>query len=218
MWENAAAAEPTPNTTAPARSSRRRPNRSPPRLHRPAPETADPRTLTLLRSVSDTLPAIVLGRRGDVLAWNRPGHALLAEHLAFDAPDDPESRPSMPRMFFLDPLHRDLFRNGDELARIHVAYLRLTSGRHPTDARLAELIGELTMRSPSFASLWAAGDVADCTTGPMLLRHPTLGAVDVDYQAWLQPDSPDHRLEVYLPRDPASADALRLLTASFTRP
>ncbi|WP_217636714.1 hypothetical protein [Arthrobacter subterraneus] len=41
-------------------------------------------------------------------------------------------------------------------------YLRLTSGRYPTDARLAQLIGEHTMKSDEFASLWAEGDVVDC--------------------------------------------------------
>ncbi|MEU8107775.1 hypothetical protein AB0C18_29075 [Nonomuraea muscovyensis] len=65
----------------------------------------------------------------------------MAEHIAFDAPQEPTRRPSLPRMFFLDPLTRDLHRNWDELARVHVAYLRLTAGRFPTDARLAELTG-----------------------------------------------------------------------------
>lgn len=181
------------------------------RLVRPAPETAHLRVLTLLRSLGESVPAIVLGRRGDVLAWNRTGHALIAEHHSYAAPGQPDTRPSIPRMFFLDSLHRDLYRNWEELARIHVAYLRLTAGRYPTDARLAELIGELTMRSSEFAAMWAAGDVADCTTGPMDMQHPTVGQVDVDYQVWLQPDSPDHRLEIYTPRDRASHDALRLL-------
>lgn len=181
------------------------------RLVKPAPETAHPRVLALLRSLGESVPAIVLGRRGDVLAWNRTGHALIAEHLDYAAPDQPDTRPSIPRMFFLDSLHRDLYRNWEELARIHVAYLRLTAGRYPTDARLAELIGELTMHSNEFATMWATGDVADCTTGPMDMHHPTVGQVDVDYQVWLQPDSPDHRLEVYTPRNPASEDGLRLL-------
>lgn len=181
------------------------------RLVRPAPETLDSRVATLLHALSDSVPAIVLGRRGDVLGWNRTGHLLLAEHLDYTAPDSPETRPSIPRMFFLDPLHRDLYRNWSDLARIHIGYLRLTSGRHPSDARLAELIGELAMGSPEFAALWATGEVADCTSGPMHLRHPTLGHVEVDYQVWLQPDSPDHRLEAYTPRDSASRDALRLL-------
>ncbi|MEU8776868.1 helix-turn-helix transcriptional regulator [Streptomyces sp. NPDC048606] len=182
-------------------------------LTRPRPERPHRRVLSLLESLGDGTQAVVLGRRGDVLAWNRTGHALVAEHVDFEAPHDPARRPSVPRMFFLDPLTRDLHRNWDELARVHVAYLRLTAGRHPTDARLAELIGELAMRSQDFAKLWAKGDVADCTAGAMSLRHPTVGDLDVDYQVWLQPDSPDHRLEVYTPRDTPSADALRLLSA-----
>ncbi len=104
-------------------------------------------------------------------------------------------------MFFLDSLTRDLHRNWDELARAHVAYLRLTAGRYRTDARLAELIGELSMHSGDFARLWAKGDVADCTVGTMRLQHPTVGGVEVDYQVWLQPESPDHRLEVHAPKE-----------------
>ncbi|MFE3603833.1 helix-turn-helix transcriptional regulator [Streptomyces sp. NPDC059096] len=183
------------------------------RLVRPRPERPHPRVLALLASLGETTPAVVLGRRGDVLLWNRTGHALVAEHIDFDAPHDPARRPSIPRMFFLDPLTRDLHRNWEELARSHVAYLRLTAGRYPHDAGLAELIGELAMNSGDFAELWARGDVAECTVGTMRLRHPTVGAVDVDYQVWLQPEGPDHRLEVYTPNDPASADALRLLSA-----
>ncbi len=180
----------------------------PPRLTRPAPERLDDRVRALLESLRETIPAVVLGRRGDVLAWNRSGHALVAAHVGF------HERPSIPRLFFLDTTTRDLYRNWDELARIHVAYLRLTSGRHPHDGRLAELIGELSMHSAEFASLWATGDVADCTVGRMDLRHPALGAVDVNYQVWVQPESPDLRLEVYTPNDARSRDALRLLTVS----
>ncbi|MFE0806298.1 helix-turn-helix transcriptional regulator [Streptomyces sp. NPDC058848] len=180
-------------------------------LAEPPVEHPHPRVLTLLGALGEATPAILLGRRGDVLAWNRTGHALFAEHLDFDAPGDAGRRPSIPRMFFLDPLTRDLHRNWEELARVHVAYLRLTAGRFPTDARLANLIGELTMRSDQFARMWATGDVADCTTGDMHLQHPTVGSVNIAYQVWLQPDSPDHRLEVYTPNDGSSADALSLL-------
>lgn len=187
-------------------------------LSEPPEERPHPRVIALLESLGEAMPAIVLGRRGDVLAWNRTGHALMAEHVPYDAPQDPARRPSMPRMFFLDPFTRDLHRNWDELARIHVAYLRLTAGRFPTDARLARLIGELTMRSSEFATMWAIGEVADCTVGTLNLRHPTVGAANVTYQVWLQPDSPDHRLEVYTPNDPGSADALRLLAHQTGRP
>ncbi|MFF3868919.1 helix-turn-helix transcriptional regulator [Micromonospora sp. NPDC001898] len=188
----------------------RQPSRS--GLAEPPVEQPHRRVLALLESLAEATPAIVLGRRGDVLAWNRTGHALLAEHVDFEAPRDPGCRPSIPRMFFLDALTRELHRNWDELARVHVAYLRLTAGRFPTDARLANLIGELTMRSDQFGSMWATGEVADCTTGDMHLQHPTVGAASIAYQVWLQPDSPDHRLEIYTPNDASTADALRILT------
>ncbi|KZE91724.1 MULTISPECIES: helix-turn-helix transcriptional regulator [Micrococcales] len=178
---------------------------------REAPESPHKRVLSLFESLHETVPAVVLGRRGDVLAWNHSGHELLFEHLPFEAPHDIGRRPSVPWSFFLDPLTRDLYSNWDELARIHVAYLRLTCGRYPGDARLAELIGELSMKSDEFANLWAEGDVADCTVGRMVLSHPTLGAMDVDYQVWLQPESPDHRLEVYTPNDSVTRDTLTLL-------
>ncbi|WP_036527323.1 helix-turn-helix transcriptional regulator [Nocardia sp. CNY236] len=181
------------------------------RMVRPRPEVPHPRVLALLASLADATPAVILGRRGDVLAWNQVGHALLAEHIDASAPSESVRRPSIPRMFFLDPLTRDLYANWDELARAHVAYLRFTSGKYPSDGRLAELIGELLMRSPEFASLWSTGAVADCTVGTMQMRHPTVGELVVDYQVWLQPDSTDHRLELYTPKDAASADALRLL-------
>ncbi|WP_258863006.1 helix-turn-helix transcriptional regulator [Marinitenerispora sediminis] len=181
-------------------------------LAEPPLEHPHPRVLALLDSLAEATPAVLLGRRGDVLAWNRTGHALLAEHVDFDAPSALEGRPSIPRMFFLDALTRDLHRNWDELARVHVAYLRLTAGRFPNDARLANLIGELAMRSDQFAQMWATGEVADCTTGDMHLQHPTVGTASVAYQVWLQPDSPDHRLEIYTPNDVTSADALRRLT------
>ncbi|MEV0585200.1 helix-turn-helix transcriptional regulator [Nonomuraea sp. NPDC050310] len=183
-----------------------------PGLAEPPPEDPHPRVLALLAALGETTPAIVLGRRGDVLAWNRTGHALFAEHLPFDL--SPGERPSVPRLFFLDPFTRDLHRNWAELARIHVAYLRLTAGRFPTDAKLAALIGELTMRSDEFARMWAVGEVSDCTVGTMHLNHPTVGRASVDYQVWLQPDSPDHRLEIYTPHDAGSADALRILASA----
>ncbi|MFJ3635373.1 helix-turn-helix transcriptional regulator [Streptomyces sp. NPDC090112] len=183
-----------------------------PGLGEPPAEQPHARVLTLLDSLGESVPAIVLGRRGDVLAWNRTGHALFAEHVPYDLPQDPRARPSMPRMFFLDPHTRALYTNWHELARVHVAYLRLTAGRYPADARLAGLIGELAMRSDDFATMWATGDVSDCTVGSMHLRHPIVGAVSVDYQVWLQPDSPDHRVEIYTANDPASSDAVRVLT------
>lgn len=42
---------------------------------RPRPERITPATSALLAALGDT-PAIIMGRRSDVLAWNAQGHAL----------------------------------------------------------------------------------------------------------------------------------------------
>ncbi|MEU9099544.1 hypothetical protein [Streptomyces sp. NPDC048361] len=59
-----------------------------PRLRRPRPEKLSEETRDLLRAL-DGVPALALGRRTDILAWNPPGHALLAGHLDFLGPSDP---------------------------------------------------------------------------------------------------------------------------------
>ncbi|MFJ9179957.1 helix-turn-helix transcriptional regulator [Streptomyces sp. NPDC102360] len=180
-------------------------------LVEPPAETPDTRVLALLAAIDEATPAVILGRRGDILDWNRAGHALFGQGADFDAPRNPDLRPSVVRGFFLAPEARDFYRNWGELAEIHVGYLRLTAGRYPTDARLAALLGEIMMGSDAFAELWAAGHVRDCTTAPMHLQHPQAGALGVTYQVWLQPDNPDHRLELYTPNDAGSANALREL-------
>ncbi|WP_312397019.1 helix-turn-helix transcriptional regulator [Kocuria sp.] len=181
--------------------------KAPPRIR---PEQAHPLSLTMLESLG-TQPAVLLGRRNDALAWTPTGHLLLAPHLPFDT-SDPRTRPSLPRLLFLDPQVRDVHPDWEAEARTYVAYLRLISGKYPNDSRLAELVGELCMKNADFAALWASGHVAECTGGTKHFQHPLVGALTVNFQVWLQADTPDHRLEVYTPADGPSADALALLT------
>lgn len=177
---------------------------------RTRPERPQPRALAMMEAIADQ-PAVLLGRRNDVLAWTRSGHALLAPHVPFDSVADPAMRPSMPRMLFLDSQVRGSYAEWEKEARTNVAYLRLVSGKYPDDTRLAELVGELSMKSPEFAAMWASGRVGECTGGTKRFQHPLVGELTADFQIWLQADSPDHRLEVYTSADQQSADALSLL-------
>lgn len=138
---------------------------------RPAPERLRPAIRFMIEYFGD-VPALVLGRRVDVLAWNSMAHALLAGHLDFDAPERPTDRPNWARLFFLDPHIRALFTDWDEKARDTVADLRLVAGRHPDDRSLAELIGELTMKSAEFFALWSAHPVRRCAHHTREYRHP----------------------------------------------
>lgn len=158
------------------------------RAVRPRPERVTPATNALLAAIEGT-PAIVLGRRSDVLAWNRQGHALFAGHLDPDSPDDPARRPNMARLVFLDEHCRDLYADWPAKAGAVVGNLRLTAGRHPDDPLLAALIGELTMRSPEFSAMWADHRVVACDVADYEMRHPLVGTLTVTQQTLQSPQN-----------------------------
>ncbi|MFD4671326.1 helix-turn-helix transcriptional regulator [Lentzea sp. NPDC058450] len=150
------------------------------RVRRPAPERLSAATGQLLDALA-TVPAVVLGRRSDVLAWNRLGHALFAGHLDFDAPGTAH-RPNMAQLVFLDAHTRELYPEWPTKARAVVGNLRLMVGQHPDDAALHELVGQLSAKSPDFASMWADHRVKPCATAEFEMRHPLVGTMVVTQQ------------------------------------
>ncbi|WP_404198039.1 helix-turn-helix domain-containing protein [Streptomyces tauricus] len=184
---------------------------------RPRPERVPPATSALLAALDGT-PALVIGRRSDVLAWNRPGHGLFAGHLDPDGPDDPGGaggpgrRPNMARLVFLDAHTRDLYVDWTAKARAVVGNLRLTAGRYPDDPLLAALIGELTMHSREFATMWADHRVLACDVADYEMRHPLVGTVTVTQQTLQSPqgDGPSLVVATAEPGSPSAA-ALALL-------
>lgn len=178
---------------------------------RPRPERVSGATRALLAAIADT-PAIVIGRRSDVLAWNAQGHALFAGHLDPAAPDDPPRRPNMARLVFLDAHTRDLYADWPAKAKAVVGNLRLAAGRHPDDPLLAALIGELTMRSEEFATMWADHRIVACDVADYAMRHPLVGTLTVTQQTLQSPqgDGPALVVATATPGSP-SATALTLL-------
>ncbi len=181
------------------------------RKRAPKPAQASKNVRQLLGALTE-VPAVVIDRRSDVLAWNALGHALLAGHQLFEAPDDPTDRPNLTRMLFLDPHHRDLYpRWQDEAARA-VASLRVFAGRSPDDRVLAELVGELSMKSVEFAALWSKHPVANCVSGTKQFRHPEVGALELTFEALYLAEDEGQRILVYSAESgSASEAALRLL-------
>ncbi|WP_406675036.1 hypothetical protein WBK31_14605 [Nonomuraea sp. N2-4H] len=136
--------------------------------------------LRLMIEAFGDVPALVIGRCTDVLAWNRTAHALLAGHLPYEAPEQPWQRPNIARLVFLDPHTRELYADWRGKARDTVADLRLIAARYPDDPDLAELIGELTLNSAEFAALWAAHHVPACIPPTRAFRHPLVGVDDAE--------------------------------------
>ncbi|MEO6090726.1 MAG: helix-turn-helix transcriptional regulator [Umezawaea sp.] len=189
------------------------------RTGRKSPARARPERLRdSVKLVVDSLgnmPALVLGRFGDVLTWNRLAHALLAGHLPFEAPHRAADRPNWTRLFFLDPHMRELFSDWPEKAKNTVADLRLTAGGHPDDVGLAELVGELSMKSPEFRALWAAHPVRRCAFHDRTFHHPVVGELTLSDELLTLPDDDGQRLVVFNAVPGSSSAAALVLLAEL---
>lgn len=177
------------------------------------PEVAKPGAEQLLHAMGD-VPAVLLGRFNDILAWNRAGHRLLAGHLDGDAPSRIDERPNQLKLLFLDEHNRDLYVDWQEEAALAVSSLRYVAAQFADDRRLAELVGELSLNSPEFAAFWAGHDVRLCTSGSKRLRHPEVGSLQVDYEVLHLPEANGQRILTYTAAaHTASYASLRLLAS-----
>ncbi|MEV0681109.1 helix-turn-helix transcriptional regulator [Actinosynnema sp. NPDC050436] len=179
------------------------------RPRRAAPQRIRPGLQRLLDRMTD-VPAFVMGRRSDLLAWNALGDALYG--FSDFAPDMLNSA----RHTFLDPASRRFYRDWPTVAADTVAVLRLDAGRHPDDARLAALVGELSVKDELFARLWAQHAVLEKTHGTKLMHHDVVGDLDLDYEVLALPGDPDLQLAVYTAREGSPTEERLRLLASWS--
>jgi hypothetical protein len=166
-----------------------------------------PGLLLVLDRLEDT-PAQVVSDFGDVLAQNSMAAALFGDMSA-----RPQAQRNIVRRFFTDPGSRALFPSEDhaELARLHVANLRVLLAARPDDPRPAALVAELRASSEEFARLWNTHEVAVRRSGVKRVRHPVVGDLELDCEVLLSADH-DQRLILHIARPGSeSYERLRLL-------
>ncbi|MFI8183853.1 helix-turn-helix transcriptional regulator [Actinacidiphila glaucinigra] len=181
-------------------------------------ETVRPRRRTRqkvqpqLRRLLDDLtatPAMVLGRRMDVIAWN-----VLAAALIADFGRIPEKHRNYPRILFTDPAMRTLYTDWGTIARSCVAQLRMEAATYPSDPRLTALVGELSAQDPDFCSWWAAHHVAALTVGTKVLDHPVAGELSLDWDTLTATTDPDQKLVIWTAEAGSPThDGLRMLAS-----
>jgi transcriptional regulator with XRE-family HTH domain len=179
---------------APATRRRRRAARA---------ERVRPGIEQLLRSWHDT-PAYVQSRHMDVLAANPLAVAL-----------SPMFAPggNLLRSILLDPAAQDLFLDWESKVGGLLSGLRAMAGPEVEDPRLAELVGELSVRSELFRLLWARHDVRpQGGEGVHRIRHPQVGDLELRYDKFAVTGSDGQVLLIYH-ADPGSPteQALALL-------
>ena len=171
-----------------------------------ARQKVDPQLQQLLDGMHD-IPAMVLNRRMDVLAWNRGAAALLTDFGAL-----PGHERNLIRLTFLDDAYRSLYADWPRAARECVAVLRMEAGRTPNDRALSALVGELTVRDEDFRTWWASHQVRGPRQLTKTYHHPVIGTVTLDVQQFSVDTQPDQQLVAYTaPADSPSQEALRFL-------
>jgi transcriptional regulator with XRE-family HTH domain len=111
------------------------------------------------------IPAVILNRYQDVLASN-PIAVALSPGFAVGV--------NTCRWRFVDPAAHEVYANWEEATAIAVGGLRELSAVEPGDPRLAELVDELSSRSPRFRELWDQAEVG-YRPGATCFRHPEVG-------------------------------------------
>jgi transcriptional regulator with XRE-family HTH domain len=171
---------------------------------RPQVERVLPQTRLLLENLRDS-PALILGRYLDVLAWNRLANAVFTDFAAV-----PRRERNFLRMLFLDPNVRGRYVDWHPIARICVGYVRAAAEGEDAP-RLAELIGELSLRDPDFRTWWAERHASYQTHGTKTFVHPTAGRYPLDWQTLRTTDEHQTLMVMTAPADSNSLAVLRQL-------
>lgn len=140
----------------------------------------------------DPFPAIIRGRRFDVLAWNRAAVALVGDYAQMDS----RHRNVLWR-FFMDPSYRVLLPRWHDVAPKLTAQFRAVAAKYLGNRCFAALIEELREQSPEFGYYWSQHDVHASTDGFKHLVHPQIGPITLEYTSFEIPESPDMRMVVY---------------------
>jgi MmyB-like transcription regulator ligand binding domain len=164
-----------------------------------------------LQRVVDALsphPAFAIGRRWDVLTWNRVADLLFRFH----EPDPPHSRNAVWR-FFRRGQVRTFDRDWETQAKNLVAQFRADYVRYPGDASFHELIDDLQRVSAQFCLWWEQHDVRGLPDGPCAMQHPALGLLEFDHVTFQTSSTPDLRVKVYV-ASPATVPKLEQFLAA----
>ncbi|MBQ0887040.1 helix-turn-helix domain-containing protein [Streptomyces sp. RM72] len=179
-------------------------------VRRPA-QQARPRLLRVLHDLNRS-PAMILGRRMDILAWNSLAAALITEFSEI-----PEKDRNFLRLLFTDPAMRELYADWEGIARAGVARLCSEAARDPDDARLLALVGQLSVRDPDFRTWWATRHGAVHGAGVQRLHHPIVGELTLDWDTLVPATGADQRLVVWSAESGTQAHDKLLILASWGR-
>ena len=173
-------------------------------------ETVSP-LLRRLLDQTDSIPAFILGRRWDVLAWNRGAQAFFV-----DFEQVPTTERNMLWLMFTNPALHSLVVDWRMRAQDTLARFRTDYGRHAGEEHFVQLVERLKSVSPEFAQWWPRHDILPMTEGRNAYDHPLAGRMIVENTMFSVVDSPELRLVVFLAAAASNSIAkMKKIVAAF---
>lgn len=144
------------------------------------------------------VPAYMLDRLWNVVAWNRQAETLFAGWL--DGRKKPSQPPNLLHFTFLSPAARTLITNWPERAQRLAAEFRADCGKASDEEPLAGMIEQLKQGSEEFDRLWNSQQVVGRDGGLRQFRHPKKGDLRYEQVTFNVASSRGHKLVMLLPK------------------
>jgi transcriptional regulator with XRE-family HTH domain len=164
-----------------------------------------PESITEIVRSLDTLPAVVINARFDIIEENAAYRDLFR---------DVHSLPCVHHntlwCTITEPRSRELFPQYEETVRYMVARLRAGYARHVGDPDWEEDIRRLSVLSSEFADLWALHEVAEFQPSVRTYLHPEAGPLTFTTSEFQIQAVPEARLLVRTPVDDDTRQRLPL--------
>jgi transcriptional regulator with XRE-family HTH domain len=159
---------------------------------------SDEQVSPALRRVLDSLspvPAFVIGRRWDFLAWN-----ITAEKVfGLSKPVPPYEYNAVWRMF-TDPMNRHIYNpKWEQVAQKVIAEFRVDSVRYANEEWFQCLIADLQRVSPEFREWWPRHDVRVRSDALKDIEHPLVGWLMFEHTTLQMPNMPELKIMIYTP-------------------
>lgn len=184
----------------------------PPEVRYKVSEGITPRLQRLLDSL-EASPALIKSATWDVIAWNRAAAVVLTDWGTL-----PPGERNILRRMFGDPRVRTAQHDWESVARFVIGAFRADAARAGAVSEISQLVEELCRTSAEFAALWRENDVHAHGEGVKRLRHPILGAIEMEFSSFAVDGRSDLSMIVYNPVTQAAADQIRAIAAQYLRP
>jgi transcriptional regulator with XRE-family HTH domain len=148
-------------------------DRRDPQAHQSEVDTAPETLVGILSQIQ--VPAYIMGRTWDILAWNQAATNLFSGLLDIQWPEG--QHPNLLRFVFANPAARQFVVNWEMRSRRLVAEFRADCRSRLEEPEVKQLVDELSTSSAEFDRFWKQHDVLERQGGKREFQHPDLGLI-----------------------------------------